>query len=258
MLKYFMGPCVVESHKTMMEIGHFLFDMKQKYGVEIILKASFDKANRTSSDSYRGNNLQAGVNLLAEVGGKWSLPTITDVHLPDQVERVASRIDWIQIPAMLMRQTDLVESAARWADNILVKKSQSAPAASMVNVLNKIRSISSKVPVVLCERGSTYGGNGDLVVDYRSLGIMRDFAPVCFDATHSVQQMSSQGKTSGGQRQFALALAKAGIATGWVDYIFAEIHPRPEEALSDSALVLDFAQAEELISTTKKIWEMSK
>lgn len=257
MLKFFMGPCVVESEHTMITIAHFLSQMEKKYAVEIVLKASFDKANRTSSNAYRGEGMTASLQRLQAVANLYKLSSITDVHNWQDVKYVSGFVDWLQIPAMLCRQTDLVQEVARNSNRILVKKSQALPAKSMAHVLGKIQAINPSALTVLCERGSTYGGEGDLVVDMRNLGIMHNFAPVCYDATHSLQIMSGAGEKSAGRKEYALALAKSAVATGWVDYIFAEIHPKPEEALSDSATTIDFETAEAMIKQCKQIWEMN-
>lgn len=256
-LRFFMGPCVVESPKIMNEIGKFLRKMMDTHQVEIVMKASYDKANRTSINSYRGIGMIAGLNLLRSVSILHGLQTITDVHTWDDAKFVAQRIDWLQIPAMLMRQTDLVTAVAEHSNKILVKKSQSASAKSMAHVIGKIQAVNPNTLTVLCERGSTYGGNGDLVCDFRNLGIMSTFAPVCYDATHTLQIMSGAGDKSAGHKEYALPLARAAVATSWVDYVFAEIHPRPSEALSDSATTIDFETAEAMIKQCKQIWEMN-
>ncbi len=229
------GPCVIESEALCLTIAERLKAMSVQLGVPVIFKASFDKANRTSVNGFRGHGLHEGLRVLERVRQETGLPVLTDVHLPDQVPAVAEVVDMLQTPAFLARQTDLIMAAAASGRPVNIKKAQFMAPADMAAVLGKARAAAGDggtAGIMLCERGSSFGYN-NLVVDMRSLVIMRDMGcPVVFDATHSVQLPGGGGDRSLGQRQFVAPLARAAVAVG-VDGLFMETHPDPENALSD-------------------------
>jgi 2-dehydro-3-deoxyphosphooctonate aldolase (KDO 8-P synthase) len=228
------GPCVIESEALCLAIAASLKAMGEDLGVPVIFKASFDKANRTSVNGFRGHGLDEGLRVLEKVRKETGLPVLTDVHLPDQVRPVAEVVDMLQTPAFLARQTDLITAAAASGRPVNIKKAQFMAPSDMAAVLGKARAAagSSGGQIMLCERGSTFGYN-NLVVDMRGLVIMREMGcPVVFDATHSVQLPGGGGDRSLGQRQFVAPLARAAMAVG-VDGLFMETHPDPDAALSD-------------------------
>lgn len=226
------GPCVIESE----EHCHTLARSIQQIAGEFIFKASFDKANRTSVTSYRGPGLKEGLRILAAVRAQTGLEVLTDVHSPDQAGPAADAVDILQIPAFLCRQTDLLVEAGRTGKVVNIKKGQFMAPGDMRYSVDKVRSTGNE-KVMVTERGSTFG-YGNLVVDMRSLVILRDMGvPVIFDATHSVQLPSAAAGVSGGQPEFIEPLARAAVAVG-VDGIFVEVHDHPEQALSDGANAL--------------------
>ncbi|WP_370690926.1 3-deoxy-8-phosphooctulonate synthase [Helicobacter cappadocius] len=235
------GPCVIESYENLRVIALGLKALNQNPRIDFYFKASFDKANRTSLDSYRGPGLEAGMEMLGEIKKEFGYKIITDIHESYQAKTIAKVADVIQIPAFLCRQTDLIVEVAKTDSIINIKKGQFMnPADMRYSVLKAIKtrggdkaeySQSEKYNVWLCERGSSFG-YGNLVVDMRSLVIMREFAPVIFDATHSVQMPGAGGGKSGGDSSFVPYLAKAAAAVG-VDGFFMETHPDPKNALSD-------------------------
>jgi 2-dehydro-3-deoxyphosphooctonate aldolase (KDO 8-P synthase) len=225
------GPCVIESAE---HIHRMACGIRDAVG-DFIFKASFDKANRTSGDSYRGPGLREGLRILAEVKSE-GFPILTDIHEPAQAEAVAEVADILQIPALLCRQTDLLLAAGRTGRIVNIKKGQFVAPHDIHRAAEKVASTGNH-QVILTERGSSFGYN-NLVVDMRGLKIMRDAGwPVVFDATHSVQLPGAAGTASGGQPQFIEPLARAAVAAG-VDGVFVEVHDRPEEALSDGANAL--------------------
>lgn len=228
------GPCVIESEALCLAIATRLKAMGEELGLPVIFKASFDKANRTSINGFRGHGLEEGLRVLEKVRRETGLPVLTDVHLPDQVKAVAEVVDMLQTPAFLARQTDLITAAAASGRPVNIKKAQFMAPADMHAVLGKARAAAGADggTIMLCERGSSFGYN-NLVVDMRGLVIMRDMGcPVVFDATHSVQLPGGGGDRSLGQRQFVAPLARAAVAVG-VDGLFMETHPNPDQALSD-------------------------
>jgi 2-dehydro-3-deoxyphosphooctonate aldolase (KDO 8-P synthase) len=231
------GPCVIESEALCLGIAERLRAMGADLGVPVIFKASFDKANRTSVQGFRGHGLEEGLRVLEKVRRETGLPVLTDVHLPDQVKPVAEVVDMLQTPAFLARQTDLISAAAASGRPVNIKKAQFMAPADMAAVLGKARTAASAAGVaegkiLLCERGSSFGYN-NLVVDMRGMVIMREMGcPVVFDATHSVQLPGGGGDRSLGQRQFVAPLARAAMAVG-IDGLFMETHPDPDSALSD-------------------------
>ena len=238
------GPCVIESREqyltTVKKLKAIIAKTKHPY----ILKASYDKANRTSVDAYRGPGLAAGMKILQEAKQLTGLPLVVDVHEPWQAEEAAQTADILQIPAFLCRQTDLVLACADTGKAINVKKGQFLAPGAMEQIIKKIESRGNK-KIILTERGACFG-YGDLVVDMRSLEIMKSFGyPVVFDATHSVQKLGAAGACTGGNRAMAPVLAKAATALG-IAGVFFESHPDPDHALSDGANSLNFAQAEKM------------
>lgn len=239
------GPCVIESRQLVLEVAEAVADICLRLGVQYVFKASFDKANRTSSSSFRGPGITDGLNVLQEVKDKLRIPILTDIHESCQAAIVAEVVDVLQIPAFLCRQTDLLMAAAETGKAINVKKGQFLAPAEMSQVVKKLRSAGVE-NLLLTERGSSFGYN-TLVVDFRSLPQLQEFGcPVIFDATHSVQQPGGQGGTSGGQREYVAPLARAAVAVG-VDGLFMEIHPRPDEALSDGPNTLPLHRLEPLL-----------
>jgi len=236
----FAGPCVIESRELCLEVAGVLAELdRSRDDIDVVFKASFDKANRTSGESFRGHGIDTGLAVLDDVKRETGLPVITDVHESHQVEEVAGVVDYLQIPAFLCRQTDLLLAAAATALPVLVKKGQFLDPHNTGNIVAKLRAGGCS-DVLLGERGSTFG-YGDLVVDFRSIAIMREpGVRVVYDATHSVQQPGALGGASGGQREFIVPLARAAVAVG-CDGLFFEVHPEPERALSDgpNALPLD-------------------
>ncbi|MEO0247988.1 MAG: 3-deoxy-8-phosphooctulonate synthase [candidate division WOR-3 bacterium] len=232
-LSFNLEPCVIESEAMALETAFAIKEIAEKLSVGVVFKASYDKANRTSLDSFRGPGLSAGLEILAGVKERTGLPVLTDIHLPQEAEPAAGVVDALQIPAFLVRQTDLLLAAGKTGLPVNLKKAQFMAAADMLYPARKIESVGSQ-QILLTERG-TFFGYRDLVVDMRNLSLMRDIGyPVIFDATHSVQSPGGLGASSGGQRDFIRPLARAAVAFG-VDGIFMEVHPSPAQALSDSA-----------------------
>jgi len=225
------GPCVIENAELTLEIAWTLKHYAQELALPLIFKASYDKANRTSLDSFRGPGLDAGLEILARVKEEVGLPVLSDVHQVSDVAPAAKVLDVLQIPAFLCRQTDLVVAAAATGKPLNIKKGQFMAPWDMGQVVEKARSTGNS-RIMLTERGGTFGYN-NLVVDFRSLAIMRGLGcPVVLDVTHSVQLPGGQGTCSGGQREFVPLLARAGVAAG-ADAIFLEVHPGPERARCD-------------------------
>lgn len=246
-LTFIAGPCVIESRKMALDLAARLSALASKLGVAYIFKASFDKANRTSVDSFRGPGIDKGLDILAEIRERFGVPVLTDVHEPWQCARVAQVCDVLQIPAFLARQTDLVVAAGETGAVVNVKKGQFMAPEDMAQVIRKIESTGNK-RIVLCERGASFGYR-NLVADMRSLLIMRELGyPVVMDATHSVQRPGGLGTGSGGDGRFAPALARAAVATG-VDGVFMETHMNPKKALSDAANAIAFKDIEGLWRT---------
>lgn len=225
------GPCVIESKELCFEVADVLKNLQEKYqNIRFVFKSSFDKANRSSHESFRGKGLEYGLQVLNDIKEKFKLPVLTDIHESYQAKPVAEIVDIIQIPAFLCRQTDLLLAAAETGKEINVKKGQFLAPWDTKNIVEKLKFGGAK-KFYLTERGVSFGYN-NLVVDFRSLPIMRQFAPVIYDATHSVQLPGGKGKASGGQREFIYPLAKAAVSIG-VDGLFFETHPDPDKALSD-------------------------
>jgi len=245
------GPCVIESEKLTFTIAQELKKICQRAGVGLIFKASFDKANRSSVDSFRGPGLKDGVAILKAVKEEVGVPVISDIHEPSQAEAAAQVLDVIQIPAFLCRQTDLILAAARTGKPLHLKKAQFMAADEMANVVAKARAGGAK-KIMLCERG-TFFGYHNLVVDFRSLQTMGELGlPVVFDATHSVQRPAGAGKASSGDRKFIPLLCRAAVAAG-VDGLFMEVHPNSSKALSDGPNMWPLDQLEALLKSLTAI-----
>jgi 2-dehydro-3-deoxyphosphooctonate aldolase (KDO 8-P synthase) len=241
------GPCVIESESHVRTMADAIQRIAADLGIPYLFKASFDKANRTSVKSFRGPGLEEGCRILRRVAQATGLPVLTDVHDAHDCERVAEDVDVLQIPAFLCRQTDLLVAAAQTGRAVNVKKGQFVAPADMQHAVEKIHATSNNARVFLTERGASFGYN-NLVVDMRSLPIMRKFAPVVFDGTHSVQMPSAQDGISGGQPEFIPVLTRAAVAAG-VDGIFLEVHDNPAHAKSDGANALDLKQLKPLLET---------
>lgn len=238
------GPCVIESEEHAIRMAREVSAVAKKLAVPYIFKASYDKANRTSLKSFRGPGLEEGLRILRKVKETVGVPVLTDVHEAVDVPQVAEVVDVVQIPAFLCRQTDLLVKAAQHAKAINIKKGQFVSPWDMKHAVDKVRQ-SGNQNIFLTERGSSFGYN-NLVVDMRSLAIMREFAPVVFDATHSVQLPSAGAKgqaVSGGQPEFIPLLSRAAVAAG-IDGIFMEVHDNPAQAKSDGANALDLKDLE--------------
>lgn len=241
------GPCVIESEAHALKMAAEISAVARKLNIPYIFKASYDKANRTSLHSFRGPGLEEGLRILKKIGKEVDVPVLTDVHEAKDVPAVADAVDVVQIPAFLCRQTDMLIAAAKHAKSINIKKGQFVSPWDMRHAVEKVRA-SGNDNIVLTERGSSFGYN-NLVVDMRSLAIMRQFAPVVFDATHSVQLPSSGsgGKAvSGGQPEYIPLLARAAVAAG-VDGVFMEVHDNPAEAKSDGANALALSELEPVL-----------
>ncbi len=238
-LAFIAGPCVVESPEHVLRMAEILRDLARELGFPLVFKASFDKANRSSLASYRGPGLADGLAALAAVKRATGLPILTDVHEPGQAAEAAAVADVLQVPAFLCRQTDLLLACGRTGKPVNVKKGQFMAPHDMGNVADKVRSTGNP-GVTLTERGSSFGYN-NLVVDLRSLAVMRRFAPVVFDVTHSLQLPGGLGDATGGVREFALDLARGAVAAG-VDAVFVEVHDDPPRALSDAPTQLSPAE----------------
>lgn len=245
------GSCVIESRESALRHATFLKELSDRLGIHFIYKSSYDKANRTSVESFRGPGLDEGLKILAEVRSEVGVPVLTDVHEPAQIEPVCEVVDVVQIPAFLCRQTDFVVGVAKAAKVVNVKKGQFLAPWDVRNVVEKIASVGNR-RILLTERGACFGYN-NLVSDMRSLLIMRDFGfPVVYDATHSLQLPGGLGQASGGNRELIAPLARAGVATG-VDALFMEVHEDPDRALSDGPTSFPLGELEGLLRIVKTI-----
>lgn len=251
----FAGPCAAESFDICMETGTKVKELCAKLGIHYVFKSSFDKANRTSSGSYRGPSKDDGLQILARVKKELQVPIVTDVHESYQCAEVAEVVDVLQIPAFLCRQTDLLKAAARTGKAVKIKKGQFMAPEDMKYAVDKVRGEGNN-NVFLTERGASFGYH-TLVVDMRSLPVMRQYTPVVFDVTHSIQQPGGKGGSSGGQREFAPFLARAAAAVG-VDGFFIETHPNPEKALSDGPNMIPLHEMEDFLKMIKKYWDLGR
>ncbi len=239
------GPCVLESEEIAKTVAATMQEICDRLGIHYVFKASFDKANRTSLDSYRGPGLVEGLATLGKIRRELGVPVISDIHDVSQVAPAAEVLDILQIPAFLCRQTDLLTAASQTGKVVNVKKGQFVSPWDMQNAVNKMRGVGGK-KIMLVERGASFGYN-NLVVDMRSLPVMRSFGcPVIFDATHSVQLPGGAGGTSSGQREFIGTLSRAAVAAG-IDGLFMEIHPNPDQALCDGPNSIPLNKVEELL-----------
>ena len=245
------GPCVIESRESALKHASLLKEAADRVGLPYIFKSSYDKANRSSVDSYRGPGLGKGLEILAEVKQKTGIPILTDVHEREQVASVSEVADVLQIPAFLCRQTDFVVAVAQSGKVVNVKKGQFLAPWDIGNIVDKILSANND-QILLTERGASFGYN-NLVSDMRSLVVMRELGyPVVFDATHSLQLPGGLGKASGGERKYIGPLARAGVAVG-VDALFMEVHENPDLALSDGPNSLPLGEFEGVLRIVKDI-----
>ncbi len=253
MFQLIAGPCVIESEEMVLSIAKEMKKITDELGIPYTFKASFDKANRTSINGFRGPGIEEGIKILQKVKDIYGLPICTDIHEPWQAEKVAKVADIIQIPAFLCRQTDLLVAAAKTGKCINIKKAQFLASWDMKNCLDKVKE-SGNDNVMLCERGTSFGYN-TLVVDMTGLRVMKDFGvPVIFDATHSVQKPGGNGTSTGGNRKYVEYLAKAAISVG-VDGLFMETHPDPDSAKSDGPNMVLLEEMKELLIKLKKVYE---
>ena len=245
------GPCVIENEETTARVADFLRETSDATGIPVIFKASYDKANRTSLDSFRGPGIGPGLEILGRVRERTGLPVISDVHSPEEAERAAQVLDILQIPAFLCRQTDLLVAASRTGLPVNLKKGQFMAPWDMEQAVGKITGAGG-VQILITERGTSFGYN-NLVVDCRAIPVMKAFGyPVVFDATHSVQLPGAAGSCSGGQREYAEVLARAAVAAG-ADGVFMEVHPCPEEALCDGPNALPLEQVRPVVALLREI-----
>ena len=253
-LAFILGPCVVESAQHALFMAQEIHDVCQHVGVEFVYKSSFDKANRSSIESFRGGGMEFGLEVLAQVKAEIGVPVITDVHETWQVEKVAEVADMIQIPAFLCRQTDLLVESARTKKAVNVKKGQFLSPWDAKNIVDKLTEAGGE-KILLTERGASFGYN-NLVVDLRSFPVMRSFGvPVVFDVTHSLQLPGGLGKATGGQAEYIEHFARAGVACG-VDAVFMEVHDDPASAPSDGPNQLPLGKLEKLLTKLKAIHEL--
>ncbi len=253
-LTFILGPCVVESAQHALFMAQEINDICKHVGVEFVYKSSFDKANRSSIESYRGGGMEKGLEVLAQVKAEIGVPVITDIHETWQVEKVAQVADVLQIPAFLCRQTDLLVEAAKSGKAVNVKKGQFLSPWDAKNIVEKLQSAGCE-KILLTERGTSFGYN-NLVVDLRSFPVMRSFGvPVVFDVTHSLQLPGGLGKATGGQAEYIEPFARAGVACG-VDAVFMEVHDDPKNAPSDGPNQLPLNRLEKLLFKLKQIHEL--
>jgi 2-dehydro-3-deoxyphosphooctonate aldolase (KDO 8-P synthase) len=253
-LSFILGPCVVESTKHAMFMATSIKEICGRVGVGFVYKSSFDKANRSSIESFRGKGMDFGLEVLAQVKAEVGVPVITDIHEPWQVEKSAAVADILQIPAFLCRQTDLLVEAAKSGRAVNVKKGQFLAPWDAENIVDKLQAAGCE-KILLTERGTSFGYN-NLVVDLRSFPIMRSFGvPVVFDVTHSLQLPGGLGKATGGQSEYIENFARAGVACG-VDAVFMEVHDNPAKAPSDGPNQLPLDRLEKLLSKLKQIHEL--
>jgi len=246
------GPCVVESEQLQIDVAGQLKEICTALSVPFVFKSSYDKANRSSSQSFRGVGMDEGLRILSEVRRQIGVPVLTDVHAEDEIADAAAAVDVLQTPAFLCRQTDFIHAVAAAGKPVNIKKGQFLAPEDMKNVVAKAREASGRDNILVCERGASFGYH-NLVSDMRALAIMRATGcPVVFDATHSVQLPGGQGSTSGGQREFVPVLARAAVAAG-VAGVFMETHPDPARALSDGPNAWPLGRMRELLTTLAEL-----
>lgn len=249
------GPDTLESEAMVMEVAGHMKELTDRLGIPYVFKGSFDKANRSSGKSYRGPGMEEGLRMLSEVKRQIGVPVLTDVHEDTDLDAVAEVIDVVQTPAFLCRQTNFIQNVARMGLPVNLKKGQFMSPWEMGNVVDKAKEAGND-RIMLCERGFSFGYN-NLVTDMRGLAAMRDYAPVVFDCTHSVQLPGGQGSSSGGQREFIPVLARAAVGAG-VAGLFMETHPRPDEALCDGPNSWPLHLTEPLFEQLKALDEVVK
>lgn len=248
------GPCVIENFEVLSAVASHMRDLSRKYNFNLVFKSSFDKANRTSVNGFRGPGLEKGLAMLAEIKTKYGLPILSDVHEVEQCAPAGVTLDVLQIPAFLCRQTDLLVAAARTGKCVNIKKGQFLAPHDMKNAVKKVVD-SGNENILLTERGASFGYN-NLVVDFRSIPMMQENGyPVIFDATHSVQIPGGAGDASSGLRQYIPTLARAAVAAG-ANGMFMEVHTNPDEAKSDGPNQVPLAQVEELLAQVLKLYEV--
>jgi 2-dehydro-3-deoxyphosphooctonate aldolase (KDO 8-P synthase) len=254
------GPCVIENEEITFTTAQKLKEVCDRLDISLIFKSSFDKANRTSGSSFRGPGIDQGLKILSEVKKRFSIPVISDIHAVDEVRPAAEVLDALQIPAFLCRQTDLILSSSRTGKPVNVKKGQFLAPWDVKHIIEKFTSTGNQ-NLLLTERGTSFGYN-NLIVDFRGFSIIRSFGyPMLFDVTHSLQLPGGEGRSSGGQREYAPSLARAAVATG-VDGLFIEVHPEPMKALSDASTMIPLNEIEGLLLQIKTLhdtvrkWEM--
>lgn len=252
------GPCVIENESMTMSVAEQLKETTSSLGINFIFKSSFDKANRSSNNTFRGHGIEEGLRILEKVKKEFDLSVLTDVHTEDQVKSVAEVVDVLQTPAFLCRQTDFIHAVAKSGKPVNIKKGQFLAPQDMSMVVKKAKEANGGIDnIMVCERGVSFGYN-TLVSDMRSLSIMRATnCPVVFDATHSVQQPGGQGDRSGGQSEFVPLLARAAMAVG-ISGIFMETHPNPSEALSDGPNAVPLDNMKDLLKTLQGIDHLVK
>jgi len=249
------GPCAIESLDVVKKTAETLKSVCNELDIDYVFKASFDKANRTSIDSFRGPGIEEGLKILQQVKDEFELPIVTDIHLPEQAKQVAEVADIIQIPAFLCRQTDMLVAAAKTDKYVNIKKGQFLAPQQMKSLIKKVED-SGNNKILLTERGTSFGYN-NLVVDFRSIEIMKEFGyPIVFDATHSVQLPGANGTSTGGDRRFVPMLAKAAVTCG-IKVLFFEIHPDPDKALCDGANMIKLDKAKDLFKKCKTLFEVA-
>ncbi len=245
------GPCVIESDDVAFETARRLKEICGRVGLDLVFKSSYDKANRSSLNSFRGPGLEKGLRILSDIRSGVGVPVISDIHSVEEIKPASEVLDALQIPAFLSRQTDIILAAGRTGRPVNIKKGQFLAPWDMKNIIEKFVSTGNE-SLTLTERGSSFGYN-NLVVDFRGLPVMRSYGyPVVFDITHSLQLPGGQGKSSGGQREFAGPLARAAVAVG-VDGLFMEVHPDPDKALCDGPNMIPIGEVEEMLRAVKKI-----
>lgn len=248
------GPCVIENEEITFTTAQKLKEVCDRLGISLIFKSSFDKANRTSGSSFRGPGIDQGLKILSEVKKRFSIPVISDIHAVDEVRPASEVLDALQIPAFLCRQTDLILSSSRTGKPVNVKKGQFLAPWDVKHIIEKFTSTGNQ-NLLLTERGTSFGYN-NLIVDFRGFSVIRSFGyPMLFDVTHSLQLPGGEGRSSGGQREFAPSLARAAVATG-VDGLFVEVHPDPMKALSDASTMIPLNEIEGLLQQTKTLHDM--
>ncbi|HOK95605.1 MAG TPA: 3-deoxy-8-phosphooctulonate synthase [Anaerohalosphaeraceae bacterium] len=248
------GPCVIESESLCLHVADFLVNLQRSSGVKCIFKASFDKANRTSIDSFRGPGMEKGLSILERIRNQTGLPVLTDVHEPSQAKPVGEVVDCLQIPAFLCRQTDLLVACGQTGKPVNIKKGQFVSPEEMKNCVEKVRSTGNN-KIMLTERGTFFGYNR-LVNDMTSIPAMQQFGcPVVFDTTHSTQRPGGLGIATAGKPDMAPVLARAAVAAG-ANALFMEVHPNPAEALCDAACMLPLDNVQSLVESCRKIYEV--